>query len=410
MTSRTRPRSQWRRSLLTTSRNARRGLTGGGGLRTDMEHGQCEGGRRLAVIATVVSIVLSGINLVGLSPGIAHASNTGSLSVASGTIYFSGFNSSFAPTPDSFNANGEAGNPGAPWNITAAASGNGPFILLTDANGNVYEANTDDPSLGRNQVKVANECADSQLFSPLMALDPSGSQVAYWAGGALHVAFLDGSGDNVLTASSSLNVCGELTWSPDGRWITVGYSSGGLAIVATVGPNKGTVTLVDSNGGSPAWSPGGRTLYEISTTNVSFVPCNGVGTYSASDVESVSIDGNGLVGTPHALGVAYGTCEGGGPNAIGYDGFALGVSARPQWPYRRMDNRLLFWVPTASATCLTRSQTSAVARVPRRWAQSKKSESSPSREVRSLSRKSSWASELSTAIRSTLVFQIQIGV
>ena len=253
--------------------------------------------KRLAVLGVMVVAVTAAY--AGAAPEVAAAAPS-----VNGVISFTGFGPSYATVPDSYKNSAEAGNPGAPWGITAAMEGNGDFVLLTDANGVVEVGDQSNPSAGLTKVTVPSACTSS--YESGMAVSPTGSQVVYQTGSALHIANLNGSGDSLLATLPASGCVGSMTWSPDGRYIAY-VGSGGVYIVPVTGASRGTITLLDADGTTPSWSADSSTLYEIDNS----VPeqlCNGT-MVQTSDVAKISVSATGY-GSPTPLGVAYMNCEG----------------------------------------------------------------------------------------------------
>ncbi|HZS93887.1 MAG TPA: hypothetical protein VFA78_03755, partial [Chloroflexota bacterium] len=254
-----------------------------------------------------VAVALIG-SLLALAVPVPQAAAAGP-AIGAGTIYFADGDQFGTTAPDSYGSGGESGNPGAPWNITATAVGDSALFLLTDANGNVYEADSNNPGAGLTPVTVPSTCTSA--YSPGMSLDPSGSQVVYQNGNELDIANLNGSGEQLLRTLGS-DACIDPLWSPNGQWVAYADSTG-VNLIPVHGSLAGTNRLVDASGSNPTWSPDGNTLYDINPNGPTVTCADAFGsTYSVTvtDVDRISISGFGEPNAPQPLGIGYFTCEG----------------------------------------------------------------------------------------------------
>ena len=154
---------------------------------------------------------------------------------------------------------------------------------------------------GTNRIYLANE--DGSAVTPLVAgggpaWAKHGRQIAFSAGGSIHVIGVDGSGDRVIADRGS-----EPAWSPDGRSLVfvnwrVGDGSE-IDVVNVDGSNRRS--LFDSGHGSssPKWSPDGQ---RIVLSIGSFADwCFGLWIVNADGSGARQI-GGAAVGRPYAPG------------------------------------------------------------------------------------------------------------
>ena len=70
---------------------------------------------------------------------------------------------------------------------------------------------------------------------------------------------MSSNGDNVATLAPSLDVRGELSWSPDGKWIVAAADRGDGTHVFKIPVDGGEpVQLLDTLSYNPEWSPDGK--------------------------------------------------------------------------------------------------------------------------------------------------------
>jgi Tol biopolymer transport system component len=101
---------------------------------------------------------------------------------------------------------------------------------------------------------------DGGLVAP-PAIAPDGGRICfpYRREGHARLNVMSSNGDNVATLAPSLDVRGELSWSPDGKWIVAAADRGDGTHVFKIPVDGGEpVQLLDTLSYNPEWSPDGK--------------------------------------------------------------------------------------------------------------------------------------------------------